>query len=252
MLTKEQEEQALKIYMETQIKELEKQSRAKHHMEAVKAVTKYNLPYRVYLKYEYLEGEVHINPFYPFPAVPKEGAWHWWMDFRTRKEYFDAIMKRTGEYTEEGKEICEINTGEGSFIDELKTKHEAPFCIWNLDTEEGFAIWKKYFVRFLLPYEEDMKHWKAFDFFGTVDHTEEEAEERRKYYLGLIDEYKSDPDEYHTERIMKKLEDYDLYCVGLYYMRGLPFEEEPTEEVLAKEKEYEEYLQQSSKEEGLV
>lgn len=69
-MTESQEHKAHMALLNKMLEDIKQEARAKHHIESVEAVRKYNLPYRVYLKQEYEENEIHINPFYPFLLYP--------------------------------------------------------------------------------------------------------------------------------------------------------------------------------------
>lgn len=237
-MTELQEHKAHMALLNKMLEDIKQEARAKHHIESVEAVRKYNLPYRVYLKQEYEENEIHINPFYPFPAVPLANRWNFLQVFNTWEDYMQFITKPTEQTTADGKTIVTFDTSE---VDRMKEEYEAPYRPCRMDTEEGRNNWKKYFVKFLLPYEEDMKKWGCFDFFGTLDHTAEEVEEKRQYYLSLIAECKAHPEEYELKPIYKKLEDYDLYNVGSYYMRNFCDDDTP-KEILDKEAEAQDRL----------
>ena len=219
-----QERQALIALAETAMKKMEAEQRAKRHFDAVEAVTKYNLPYKVYFKTTFADDEIPINPFYPYPAVPLAGKWEWHHSFATKSDFWEAITEHTGKYDENGKEYCHIGIDCADSVQKMKEDHERPFAPWNLETEEGIRQWERYFTRFLLPFEKDIKKWKAFDFFGTSDHTEAEAEAKRKYYLKLISDCKKNPEKYELEPPKKKAEDFDQYDVGLFYLDDMPEE----------------------------
>lgn len=242
-MTDEQARKAQLALIQKHLEDMEKEARAKHHLESVEAVRKYNLPYRVYLKQEYQENEIHINPFYPFPAVPLANRWTILQDFASWEEYMQFITKPTDQTTPEGKTIVTMDTSE---VDRMKEEYEAPYRPCRMDTEEGRANWKKYFVKFLLPYEEDIKKWGCFDFYGTLNHTAEEVEEARQYYLSLIAECKAHPEEYELNPIYKKIEDYDLYNVGFHYMCNL-FDDDIPKEIQAKEDALMERIHQDSR-----
>lgn len=229
MLTEHQKNKAFFALLEKKLEESEKQERARKHVELIEKAKNYNLPYRVIQKYRYLDGELELNPYYPLPAQKKNNAWHWWEHYKGWNDFFEEKTIHTGKF-DNGVEMCD-------FLPQTKEKK----MIWDITTEKGLQVWKKYFVRFLLPFEKDMKDWVAFDFFGDARHTEEQGEQRKQYYLGLINEYHKKPERYRTKPVMKRLWHYDTFEVGLRYMcKGI--DENTPQEIIEKEKEYSLYL----------
>ena len=241
------DEQAREAIAKQMLKDMEKEHNLRLHEWAIEEQTIYNLPYRVLFNYyksdrDYME--IPINPYYPYPDIPKEYKPPKWNPERdggyTYDEWIGVITHRTGEVSEDGKPIMtlEIPKEIQAKIDEWQAEKvkertgEEYKHIWDLDTEQGRQQWLYWFAIFLLPYEDDIPHWNTFDMFGDTKHTEQELKERKRYFMGLIKKCKANPDIYKHEVQRKDISDYEKYdfddwiCSG--YMWRDQIGEEPT------------------------
>lgn len=149
-----------------------KQEAFERHKKACRWVTKYNLPYRVsldYLKqYNSDSGIVLINRAYPLPGLPAAG-----------------LLTMTLEEAESaaGRERIE--------------KNNEQYYTWNLETAAGVKVWEREFTHFLIGY--DVSNFTMFDMFGRTDLTVEALEDRKRYYIGLQERFKSDIGQFRTQ-----------------------------------------------------
>lgn len=223
MYTNEQAKEALTIQFH---KDHEKKMALWWHEAAIKEQARYNLPYKVlfdYYKADHDYMEVSINPYYPYPDIPKEYKPPRWNPEQdggyTTEEWFNTITKLTGEYTEDGKrkatleipaEIqAQINDWQAAKVRE-RMGHDYKH-VWDLSTQSGQQAWLYWFAIFLLPYADDIPHWSSFDMWGDTKHTKQELEARKRYYMELIEQCKAHPEIYKHEVQRKDIADYDKY-----------------------------------------
>ena len=177
------------------LEEIEKQSALMIHNTACKESEILNLPYRILIDYYEAEQDdtiVPLNLYYPLNGVPKAGEWHYDTDGNyTPDEWMKIITMPTGEYTSDGKPYVtwRIPPQIQALIDE-KGK---PYRLWDLETAAGREKWLYYFMVFIMPYEEDIPHYSVFDMYGSVNHSEQDLNERKRYYMELIEKCKADP-----------------------------------------------------------
>lgn len=241
------DEQARQAIAKKQLKDIEMRIKLRYHEWAIKEQATYNLPYRILFDYynntdrDFME--IHINPFYPYPDIPKEykpPEWHFERDGGyTVDEWFSIISHRTGEVSEDGKPIMSIQipTEIQAKIDEWKVEKVRERTggeyhhIWDLETEQGQQAWLYWFMVFIMPYADDIPHWNSFDMFGDTKHTEQELKERKRYYMRLIEQCKEHPELYKHEVQRKDIADYDKYdfddCILSGYMWHDDFNHEP-------------------------
>lgn len=232
MYTNEQAKEALakKFYRDMDIK-----INLMWHEAAIKEQAIYNLPYRILFNYftkchnrDFME--VQINPYYPYPDIPKEykpPKWDYERDGGyTTSEWYDIIAKPTGEVTEDGKRCVTLETPADIKADIEKWQaekvkerngHEYKH-IWDLTTAAGQQAWLYWFAVFLLPYADDIPQFSTFDMWGDTKHTEQELKERKRYYMGLIEQCKANPDIYKHEVQRKDIGDYEKYELEYAYM----------------------------------
>lgn len=228
-------EQAKKAIAQKWQKDFEKKISLWWHEAAIKEQAIYNLPYRVLFNYykNALERdcmEVSINPYYPYPDIPKEYKPPKWDCERdggyTFSEWYDLISKPTGEVTEDGRQIttleipaeiqAKINEWQAAKVRE-RMGHDYKH-IWDLSTAAGREQWLYWFAVFILPYADDIPHWNTFDMFGDTKHTKQELEERKRYYMGLIEQCQAHPEIYKHEVQRKDIADYEKYDFERAYM----------------------------------
>lgn len=216
-------------------KDFEKKISLWWHDAAIKEQAIYNLPYRVLFNYyknalERDNMEVSINPYYPYPDIPKEykpPKWDYERDGGyTSDEWYDLICKPTGEVTEDGRQIttleipaeiqAKIKQWQADKVRE-RMGHDYKH-VWDLSTAAGQQAWLYWFAIFLIPYADDIPHWNTFDMFGDTKHTKQELEERKRYYMGLIEQCKANPDIYKHEVQRKDIADYEKYDFERAYM----------------------------------
>lgn len=233
MYTIEQAEEALhKKFFE----DMRKRHLLYCHEHARELISVYDLPYRVlfdYLKNTRDYMEVDITPYYPYPGIPieyKPPRCHYTDIGYTDREWLDIIVRPTGEVDENGKEkrdiVLPLPPEVQAQIDEWQQarvkertgkiyKH-----IWNLNTEQGRKQWLYWFMVFLIPYADSVPGWNAFDLYGDTEHTTEEVEERKRYYIGLIDKCRNNPKLYKHTVQRKDISDYDKYDMERYIHCG--------------------------------
>lgn len=210
-------------------KDFEKKISLWWHEAAIKDQAIYNLPYRVLFNYgkNCLERdfmEVPINPYYPYPDIPKEykpPKWDPITDggFTSLEEWIAATLKPTGKVDDTGREIMDfgipaeiqakIDKWQAEKVKERmgqEYKH-----IWDLSTPQGQQAWLYWFAIFLLPYADDIPNWNSFDMWGDTKHTKQELEARKRYYMELIEQCKANPEIYKHEVQRKDITDYDKY-----------------------------------------
>lgn len=230
MYTNEQAKEALKMQFH---KEQAKKMALWWHEAAIKDMPLYNLPYRVlfdYYKADRDNMEVSINPYYPYPDIPKEYKPPKWNPEQdggyTTEEWFNTISKPTGEVTEDGRQIttleipaeiqAKIKQWQADKVRE-RMGHDYKH-IWDLSTAAGREQWLYWFAVFILPYADDIPHFSTFDMFGDTKHTKQELEERKRYYMGLIEQCRANPDIYKHEVQRKDIADYEKYDFERAYM----------------------------------
>jgi len=207
------EKQAHEAILNAQAEYLLKKAALSLHEAAINEQAIYNLPYRVLLDYKRAEHdfmEIEINPYYPYPDIPKEYKPPMW---RYDKDggYTSLLLWLGTLQDDEWKEPDEIRNK----IDECQRERDRLKSeyrhVWNLTTEQGRQQWLYYFGIFLLPYAEDIPHWDSFNMFGDVNHTEQELNERKTYFTDLIKKCHANPDIYKHGIQCKQLSDYDKF-----------------------------------------
>lgn len=205
------------------------------HEAAVKDQALYNLPYRILFNY-YKNSvdrdfmEVPINLYYPYPDIPKEYKPPKWNPVSdggySMEEWIGLICKHTGEVTEDGKAITTLEVPDDiqANIDKWQAEkvkerngHEYKH-IWDLSTAAGRQQWLYWFAVFILPYADDIPHFSSFDMYGDTKHIKQELEERKRYYMGLIEQCRANPDIYKHEVQRKDITDYEKYDLEHEYM----------------------------------
>lgn len=225
MYTNKQAQEALALKFN---KDFEKRISLMWHEAAIKGLPLYNLPYRILFNYykncvdrDFME--VPINPYYPYPDIPKEYKPPKWNPVSdggySMEEWTLLICKHTGEVTEDGKAIvtfevpdniqADIDKWQAEKVNE-RNGHEYKH-IWDLSTAAGQQAWLYWFAVFILPYADDIPHFSTFDMFGDTKHTKQELEERKRYYMGLIEQCQANPDIYKHEVQRKDITDYEKY-----------------------------------------
>ena len=220
------EQDARQAIAQIQIQDLMKNLRLMQHEDAIRNQSTYNLPYRVLFDYykadrDYME--VGINPYYPYPTIPKEWEPPQW-DYERDLGYTPAEWAKLL-FTNREKPCTDL------FPAEVKAKIEKweqeqvikrmgkPYThVWDLQSKQGQRAWFYWFMCFILPYEHDIPGWNSFDMYGDNKHTEQEVKERKRYYMGLIKKCKEHPDTYKHEPQRKDITDYDKYNVHECYM----------------------------------
>lgn len=183
------EQQARDAIAAKQIAELDKQLQLLIHKDTVVEQYKYNLPYRILFDYSY-----HLidRDFMEVTLTP----------------YYPLPAKPKAAQNE-------------------KPCTSRPTA-WDLETEQGQQAWLYWFMVFILPYEDMIPTFSMFDMFGDTKHTQQELDERKGYYLGLIKKCTEQPELYNHEVPHKCISDYDNYEVGSCYMWYDAIGQEPT------------------------
>lgn len=252
------DEQVKEAITKMKLKDTKKKITLMYHENAIQEQATYNLPYRVLFDYYKANRdfmEIPINPYYPYPDIPKEYKPPRWNPERdggyTFDEWFKIISKPTGEIDENGKRKCtiEIPTEIQAQIDEwqrqkIRERTGGEYHhIWDLETEQGRQAWLYWFMVFIMPYADDIPHWNSFDMYGDTKHTEQELNERKRYYMNLIEQCREHPELYKHEVQRKDIGDYDKYDFeGTGYMWNDDFNNEPPQgdnilEIMYKERE---------------
>lgn len=220
-------DKAKEAIREKQLNDIVASIRLKTHKKCVSGALEYGLPYRVLWDYYQNDRdfmEIPINPFYPLPRVPKEGeltATERENKVRLRYSYDEWQQAVTDE------SILREYQAEEQRIHEYGLKKARRFKIWNLDTFEGVTAWKWLFTRFLVPYKNNIHTWSKFDFWGDTEHSDEETEELKEYYLDLIADFETDPEYYDKAPRYKQLNDYELYNLRGNGLKGIEGESYP-------------------------
>lgn len=238
------DEQMKKALAEKTLKDMERRYTWQAHLFCIEKVFTYNLPYRIlWNDHRNLHNkdfyEIGINPWYPLPKIPK--AAELTEEERTPaiekqytvSEWVDIIIPKGRGY-EKPLRLSELKPQDEHIRAiweqqeiEIRNKAEAkakPFKLWWLDDSEGIKKWEYYFTRFLVPYKNDIAIWGKFDFWGNNEHTDEETEQKRQYYLSLIADYETNPSKYDTQPHYKQLSDYDIYDFGGCSLGGYMWE----------------------------
>lgn len=214
------EEQARRAIAQRQLNELDLKFNLMLHRVACEWVELYNLPYRISLDYFKRDNDimsVPINPYYPLPGIPKEYVWHYDTDGGySRAEWFSILSTPTGEIDDNGKPIMTLCIPD--YIRQQQEEKARPCKQWDLNTAAGRQQWLYYFMVFIMPYADDIPHWKAFDMWGDTKHTEQELKERQRYYIDLINRCRERPELYRHDIQRKQLSDYDKYDISGCYM----------------------------------
>ena len=198
--------------------EIEKQAALMIHTTACRETGIFNLPYRILIDYYEAEQDddiVPLNLYYPLNGVPKAGEWQFNTDGNyTPREWIKIITTPTGEYTDDGKPYVtwRIPPQIQALIDE-KGK---PYRLWDLETAAGLQAWAYYFMVFIMPYEDDIPHYSVFDMYGSVNHSEQDLNERKQYYMDLIARCKEQPELYKHD-----IQTYKHPLDILYYERDM-------------------------------
>lgn len=217
------EEQARKAIGKVQIQDLIKNLRLMQHEQAIREQSTYNLPYRVLFDYYKADRdfmEVHLSPFYPYPAIPREydpPQWDYERDLGyTQSEWVKLLFGKpcTGLFPPEVQ--SKITEWEQEQV--IKRMGKPYTHVWDLQSKQGQRAWFYWFMVFILPYADDIPGWNSFDLYGDTQHTEQEVKERKRYYMGLIKKCKENPDTYKHEVQRKDITDYDKYAVHECYM----------------------------------
>ena len=232
MYTNKQAQEALSLKFH---KDFEKRMSLMWHEVTIRDMGSYNLPYRILFNY-YKNSvdrdfmEVPINLYYPYPTIPKEYKPPKWNPVSdggySMEEWIGLICKHTGEVTEDGKEkvTFEVPAEIQAQIDEWEAQKvkertgQAYKHIWDLSTAAGREQWLYWFAVFILPYADDIPHFSTFDMFGDTKHTKQELEERKRYYMGLIEQCQANPEIYKHEVQRKDITDYEKYDFEHEYM----------------------------------
>lgn len=89
---------------------------------------------------------------------------------------------------------------------------EAAPLPWDMKTDSGKEAWKKYFTLYLIPYKDVIGSWSSFDMFGDTNHTPEEIEGRKAFYMNAIRSYEADQEgRFDHEPRRKQVDDYLKY-----------------------------------------
>lgn len=178
-------EQAKDALTKQMISDMTAKYRLETHKRCIREAVTYNLPYRVLWDYwnashDYME--IPINPWYPYPKIPKSVQ----LPYEQRRRLNDN----------------EKHTQEAEAYEKYRP--------WRLDTTDGMENWKRYFTCFIAPYADDIDTWSEFDLYGTSGHDPDEVERKRSFYRKLTQDYIEHPERYEGQR-MKQINDYDLY-----------------------------------------
>lgn len=196
-MTPEQERKAVEVLFLQELKKIEMRMAYRQHLKACKWVDKYNLPYRVatdYLKrYNKQSGVVLINECYPLPGYPAADL----LTFTPDKVDSDNPKYHKSK-NKDGKPMLTIDV-----FRHLKPEYEAQviehnkqYRPWNLETAAGRGAWEREFAHFLEGY--DIDAFTAFDMFGSADAEENALYERKQYFKGVLDRYRSQKNAYRT------------------------------------------------------
>lgn len=171
----------------------------------------YNIPYRILFDYYHRDRdpfEIPINYYYPFPGKEK-ACTNAPTDTETDYDFSSLIDNDSniGADTDTDTELC---------------------CIYDLTTEQGQQAWLYWFAVYILPYEDTIPTFTAFDMYGDTEHTEAELNEHKQYYMDLISRCKRDPELYNHDIPRKHITDYDTYDVGECYLWQDPISKAPT------------------------
>ena len=217
------EQEARQAIGKRQLQEFSKRLAFRLHEYAIQEQSTYNLPYRVLIDYYKADRdfmEIPINPYYPYPAIPKEydpPQWDYERDLGyTQSEWVKLLFEKpcTGLFPPEVK--AKIEKWEQEQV--IKRMGKPYTHIWDLQSKQGQRAWFYWFMVFILPYADDIPGWNSFDLYGDTQHTEQEVKERKRYYMGLIKKCKENPDTYKHEVQRKDITDYDKYAVHECYM----------------------------------
>ncbi len=131
------------------------------HKAACEDVDVYGLPYRVL--YDHYTGSEKTDGLL-LPAPPKREGGH----------SFESLLVPTDQVSEDGQTVYTLKpTTEDMERERAWIRKEM--------VPEKLAV-------FLSRYADELETWTVFDFFGSTEHTEAEAEERREQYKKILDD----------------------------------------------------------------
>lgn len=203
MLTAEQANAATKALLPDQDKYLA----YIQHKEACKAMSRYHIPYRVYLDYlkrpdKILKDNkcyIKINPLYPKPGYKSDEikAVCADCDFKPQEEQEESTAVDEGRYS----------------LDNLKPEVQRevlriiePMKMWGFMDDK----WKYYFLHFLKGY--DFNTFTEFDFSGTNgEMTAPDLGLLKNIYERLSWEYNQSPDDYMNDEPTISISEYGMY-----------------------------------------
>lgn len=234
------EEQARQAILENMAKKYEKLLALDRHKTAVAWVSELNLPYRVsldYLKADTDIMEIPIQRWYPMPQIPliaelskEERINKRQRELMDKGEWIGVISRYTGVKDDQGREYMEFKPCEDELYlqeqAEIERKAESKaqlYYPWVLDTKEGIQAWEYLFAWRIAEYEDAIQSFDCFNMFGDTKHSEKELQERKAYYIDLIQRFKADTQGlYDTSPRIKQVADYELYdfCSGVGCFSG--------------------------------
>ena len=86
-------------------------------------------------------------------------------------------------------------------IQALMDEKARQYSLCNIDTAAGLQAWVYYFMVFIMPYADTIKDFTQFDMYGDTSHTDQELNERKKYYLDMIRQCQEQPKMYKAEMV---------------------------------------------------
>lgn len=195
------EEQAKQAIHDKKIKDCIKAFELVIHERAKIEQVIYNLPYKVMLDYLHRERdpfEIPLNYYYPFPGNKKPCT-------KAPEQSAEKVIDFSGV----------IDTDSDRDID---SECEGIRCIYDVDTEQGQQAWLYHFAVYILPYADKIPNFTMFEMYGDVTATDQDLDNRKRYYMDMIQRCIDDPGIYEHKIPRKHITDYDTYDVGMGYM----------------------------------
>lgn len=214
-------EQAKKEIAQKKIDDMMKGLRYREHMDIVERVSITGLPFKVikalfdeFHKQEH--KEVLPNKFYP-RNHNNIADFREWLEqahpelipiFGTQQELLERLKGLPDSNNERFKQQMAFMYGSSTKLNEegwtpqyraLQEEYEQSQVSFSNDTQEGIAKRKYYMARFLQGY--DFTTFSMFDFYGMMNHTQQEVEQFRRECMELQADFEKNPQNYFTEYV---------------------------------------------------